>query len=45
MRLQRITAHVSNKKAKISSTTQVQMLQWVHGKQQQQHGDDCEYFC
>ena len=27
----------TTKKAKISSTTHVQMLQWLHGKQQQQH--------
>ena len=26
----------TTKKAKISSTTHVQMLQWLHGKQQQQ---------
>ena len=26
----------STKKAKISSTTHVQLLQWLHGKQQQQ---------
>ena len=27
--------HPSTKKAKISSTTHVQLLQWLHGKQQQ----------
>ena len=28
-------AQPSTKKAKISSTTHVQLLQWLHGKQQQ----------
>ena len=26
-----------NQNAKISSSTHVQLLQWLHGKQQQQH--------